>query len=175
MKTRPKSIDVAPPGLLVWRSYFDVDGTEQVLPPNVLVTSGLKSARPAHYALMCRADSDLILGDYGQFDPRAYRNVSEAGRPVGASQVTALLRKADDERDGSGYRINLRAILVRPCWVRLGTPYEVTGSKRNALLELLRNIENASTSDWMRTVLRARSEPIARRRKTGDQLALFAA
>lgn len=100
MKSRPKAVDIEPNRLRIWRTFFDYSGRERPLPPATLVTSRVSAglrARNAHYALMCRSDQELRLGDFGSFDPSAYRNVSETGKAVGASQVTALLRRVSGE------------------------------------------------------------------------------
>lgn len=173
MKSRPKSSDVAPSGLIVWRSYFDFDGEERALPPNVLVTSGPKAGARAHYALMCHAEQPLKLADLGAFDPTAYLNVSEAARPVGASQVTALLRRVAGEQEDAGYRINLRASLVKSSWVKLGKPLELSARRRGELSEMLRFIGAMTPTDWLRLVLGVRSERTTRSRGPEKQLLLF--
>lgn len=173
MKSRPKSSDVTPSGLVVWRSYFDFDGVERPLPPNVLITSGPKASRRAHYALMCHADQQLKLADLGAFDPTAYLNVSEAARPVGASQVTALLRRVAGERENASYRINLRASLTQSSWVKLGRPLELTARRRAELMEMLRCLEEMTKTDWLQMVLGIRSERRGRNKRPEKQLLLF--
>ena len=173
MKSRPKSSDVAPSGLIVWRSYFDYEGEERALPPSVLLTSGPKAGGRAHYALMCRAGQALKLADLGAFDPTAYLNVSEAARPVGASQVTALLRRVAGEQENAGYRINLRASLANSSWVKLGKPLELSARRRGELSEVLRCIGEMTATDWLRFVLGVRSERTTRSRRPGRQLLLF--
>lgn len=173
MKSRPKAIDVTPKGIVVWRSYYDLDGVEQRLPPNVLVTSGSKTSGRSHYALMCHADDGLELTDMGAFDPSAYLNVSEAARPVGASQVTALLRRVSSEVACGGYRINLKASLAKSFWVKLGNPLELASRRRSELEELLQSVRQMSVSDWARLVLAMRGERKSRSRPVGKQLALF--
>lgn len=175
MKSRPKASDVAPSKVAVWRSYFDVGGEERMLPPHVLITSSAKANNRPHYALMCRSQRELCLMDMGAFDPLAYRNVSEAARPVGASQVTALLRKVTAEHVSESYRINLRATLTKSYWVKLGNPCELPSRKTSELLEMLADIISVTPSDWLKFVLRAKSQSGNRRRKSAQQLALFAA
>jgi hypothetical protein len=117
MKSRPKAVDVSPEIKLVWKTYVDLDGVVRPLPNGARVTS--RAAR-AHYVLICRSNTPLALGDFGPFDPRAYRNAGEGAKPIGASQVTALIRCVSDESPDTPYRINLRAKLVG--WVKLGAP-----------------------------------------------------
>lgn len=175
MKSRPKEGDIRPAGLVVWRSFFGVDGIERSLPPNVLVTSSLKSSGRSHYALMCRADRELALSDLGAFDPRAYRNVSEAGRPVGASQVTALLRRVGTEADAATYRVNLQAKLVKSYWVKLGDPWMLSDRKRSELMDVLANVGSFTAADWLEAILGIKGQTERRRKRAGMQLSLFAA
>lgn len=175
MKSRPKAGDVAPSGIVVWRSFVDAAGTERMLPPHVLVTSKVKEMGRAHYALMCRADHQLALTDMGAFDPSVYRNVSEAARPVGASQVTALLRRVATAAALPGYQINLRATLAKAYWARLSDPFELTLRKRAELNEVFADISAFSVSDWLEFVLGLRAQRGKRQKKRGEQLPLFTA
>src|SRR5690606_6583993 len=43
MKSKPQSRDVAPAGVLAWRTYFDIHDVERPLPPHVLVTSRMEA------------------------------------------------------------------------------------------------------------------------------------
>jgi len=155
MKTRPKARDIAPAGLFAWRTYFDIDGAEHPLPPHVLVTSRMEissGTKSVHYALMCRADEELRLGDHGPFDPLAYRNISDAGAPVSHSQVTALVVRANPESQVSDYRINLRARLTGSYWVRLARPCVLTEEARTALVAASVRAEESDGEDWIQMV-----------------------
>ena len=132
---------------VVWRSYTDAEGRERALPANALITSRAKPHGRSHCALMCHSQQSLALGDYGGFDPSIWRNVSEAGRPVGASQVTAMLRRVGDTMGIAGYRVNLRAVLAKSYWVKLGSPLKVPKRKQGELLEVLEDLANVSLSD----------------------------
>lgn len=162
MKSRPKAVDVAPSHLRIWRSFFDHSGHEQTLPPGSLITSradiGLRS-RNVHYALMCRSDQRLSLGDFGPFDPTAYRNVSDTGGAVGASQVTALLRRVSGEDHKTSYKVNLRAKLGQGYWVRLGDPLDLTTERRSLLDRVLANLRSVTPREWLRIVSDLRSGP----------------
>jgi hypothetical protein len=162
MKSRPKAVDVEPNRLRIWRTFFDHFGREQPLPPATLITSragtGLR-ARNVHYALMCRSDQELRLGDFGPFDPNAYRNVSETGGAVGASQVTALLRRVSGEAPATAYKVNLRAKLGQGYWVRLGDPIDLTADRRSMLERVLANLLSVTPGEWLRIVAGLRSGP----------------
>lgn len=162
MKSRPKTVDVAPSRLRIWRSYFDHFGREQPLPPSTLITSRADAGtrvRNVHYALMCRSDQKLRLGDFGPFDPSAYRNVSDTAGAVGASQVTALLRRVSDGAPAPTYKINLKAKLGQGYWVRLGDPIDLTADRRSMLERVLANLSCLSQDEWLRMVRDIRSGP----------------
>lgn len=138
MKGRPKAIDLSPTRTLVWRRYINADGVERPLPPHVLVTSRGESKlgpKNKHFALMCWSDKPLAIEHGIPFDPGAYRNASGTGAPVGASQVTALLKRTSTSSLASPYEANLRARLVDGYWVRLADPLELTpeGAERVAI------------------------------------------
>jgi hypothetical protein len=69
---------------------------------------------------------------------------------VGASQVTALLRRASAGTDETDYEVNLRATMVGDYWVRLADPTEWR-SDFQALDAL-----TITTKDWLEFVGHAR-------------------
>jgi len=151
MKSRPKPVDTSPTRVVVWRRYIDVHGIERALPPHALVASRGDSAGGAkrvHYALMCRSNEPLVLNRGDSFDPGAFRNASANGAPVGASQVTALLRRVQDIDGPSGYEANLTAWLTDSYWVRLADPIEI-GPEKRVLMERLATI---TPCQWQATV-----------------------
>jgi hypothetical protein len=125
MRSRPKSEDAAPGSIVLWRRYVDAFGVEQPFPPHALVTSRgdtRRGRKQVHFVLVCRSVEPLALGNHGPFDHRAYRNASGNGRPIGASQVTALVRRVEQERPTGDYQINMRARLAESYWVKLTDP-----------------------------------------------------
>jgi hypothetical protein len=155
MKTRPKPGDAAPSGRVIWRSYYDVDGGEHPLPAASLVTSRANSKsrlKGTHYALMCLAGTALELGDFGSFDPSAYRNVSESAAAIGAAQTTALVQRVSAERKDAAYRINLRAKLTNGYWVKLCDPLDLSAIKHAALDHAQSKVESLTVTDWLALV-----------------------
>ncbi len=155
MKSRPGARDVAPPEVVAWRTYFDCNEIERPLPPHVLVTSRMESGtgtKTVHYALMCRSAEELRLEDRGSFDPSAYCNVSDAGGPVGNSQVTALVVRTRAESPVSGYRINLRAKLAGGYWVRLAKPCLLGEAARAAIVTVSARAREIDSEEWVRVV-----------------------
>jgi hypothetical protein len=77
---------------------------------------------------MCWSSTPLKLSLDGPplFDHGAFRNVGGTGAPVGASQVTALLRRCrPSTSDAADYAVNLRASLSGSYWVKLTDPIEL--------------------------------------------------
>ena len=148
MKSRPKKIDSTPSRVVAWRRYVDAEGAERDLPSNSIVTSrgdSAKGAKRAHYALMCRSGEPLALARGEAFDVSAYRNAGGKGAPVGASQVTALLRQVTEPSGKTDYEANLKADLDGSYWVRLTDPINVPSH----LLNRLSLAEQLDIEEWM--------------------------
>ncbi|MCP4564146.1 MAG: hypothetical protein GY873_37510 [Bosea sp.] len=154
MKGRPKAVDVAPSRTVAWRRFVDPDGVSRILPRNVLVTSRADSAngpKERHFALMCRTENKLELKSGKSFDPGAYRNAGGTGAPVGASQVTALLRRVSAESEQSDYEENLSAWLTAGYWVRLADPIELSPDFNRVDAQEKHNPEDwIEFADWAR-------------------------
>lgn len=158
MKGKPRAEDLRPRQTLVWRKYLDANGVERDLPPNALITSRAetKSAtKKRHFALMCFSNAQLRITRGAAFDPRAYRNVGGAGAIVGASQVTALLRRTGPPAATSDYEANLQAQLTGSYWVRLSDPIVLSSDK----LSILDEQASLSTGAWLPLVSRLRKGP----------------
>lgn len=128
MKSRPKRSDVAPSGVVVWNGYVDARGVERPVPNHALVLSRRDSPsgpKKAHYALMCFSAEPLTISRGEPFDHHAFCNASGRGAPVGASQVTALLKPSGTEELAAEYEANMRATLADSYWVRLTSPVEL--------------------------------------------------
>lgn len=167
MKTKPKRQDVSPERIVAWRKYVDEFGVVRALPKHVLVTSRA-GRRNCHYALMCRTEHRLEVSDEGPFDPAAYRNFG-AGKPVGASQTTALLER--HAPDGSAdYRVAMRASLTGAMWAKLIDPVDVPSSLRRALDETPEDEHS-----WLELVKEIREPKLVHKNDhEGSQRLLFA-
>ena len=158
MKTRPKARDVAPSTILVWRRYLDLEGVVRPLPDGVLVISRGDTERGikhTHYALMCCSQIPLKLLSGKPFDPNAFRNVAGRGGSVGASQVTVLLRRAQDDGP-TDYEINLQAQLHGSYWVRLFDPRAVVEEDLSAT-----KTGSYRADEWIRHCNRIRADEVA--------------
>jgi hypothetical protein len=172
MKSRPKAVDMAPARTVAWMNYIDAHGLSRPLPEFSVVTSRGDSAAGAkrvHYALACWSSTPLQLSLEAPplFDHGAFRNVGGTGAPVGASQVTALLRRCSTSASGAGdYAVNLRASLCDSYWVKLVDPIELDAataaklsdatsldvSEWRSLASQVRNIDREGTGDGQRAL-----------------------
>ena len=157
MKSKAKRIDTSPARIVIWRQYFDGKDVVRPLPKHALVTSRgdtSKGEKKSHYALICRSNIPLQL-EYGtEFNHHAYCNASGTGAPIGASQVTALLRPTGKPSKKAEYEINLRATLSERYWVRLADPLELSEEK---LMSLFR-CKDLSVDKWSDFVSHLRGE-----------------
>ena len=118
----PQAADAAPTSVVSWTEGETLWGELYTLPEHSRVTSRLPapSAKPAHYALICYRPNPLAISSSGPvvaFD--SLRNLV-SGQRVGASQVTAVVRREVGEVvSGRRYHVALRASLVYPYFVRL--------------------------------------------------------
>lgn len=120
MVSRPRDVDVAPDGVRRWIVGERLDGRRYDVPRNCIVTSRL-GARSFHYALVCCSDMPLRLAEdiADGLDVTSLRNFA-SGRPLGGSQVTAVVEKRRTLVGGGRlYPVALSARLVYPYLVRL--------------------------------------------------------
>jgi hypothetical protein len=121
----------------VWNSWRSVrkGGHTKRIPDHVLVTSGYDSEQPdkAHYALVCRSDARLVLGNHGFFDPKQCRTVKN-NRAPGPSQRAALLTGQHSHSRGP-YTISFDATLVAPWYVRLADGDQLTPAEIGSIRE----------------------------------------
>lgn len=128
-KTQARPIDVTPDRKVVWTGALTTVGQRYQLPRGTRVMGGIVDARrlPPRYALVCASERPLDVADHGSLRPSDLRNLI-SGRPVGASQVTAVVERTDEASEGSGttYVVRLMARLVAPYFVRLTDPVLVS-------------------------------------------------
>lgn len=119
MRSKPRSVDVAPSSLAQWIGGETLMGNRFRLPPTVRVTSRASDgARRSHYALVCHSTEPLALNQRGELYVSQLRNLL-SGSPIGASQVTAVVRVVEARAAGVSYPVAFRARLVAPYFVRL--------------------------------------------------------
>lgn len=123
IKSRPRRVDIAPGCVVRWTSAEGLSGNSFELPSRAQVTSRWNPTRPAtpHYALVCSSAEPLEIADVGRLSFGALRNL-RSGASLGASQVTAVVHRADGSLGGGEYPVEFRAMLVPPYFVRLRGP-----------------------------------------------------
>jgi len=131
MRSRPRAVDEDPSETVLWRSAEDLYGGRCTLPPAALVTSSVVTGQaPTRYALVCgRATPMEAAGAAGTVPGDRLVNVP-SGRPMGGSQVTAVVSVGPGSSHDRGYPIALRAHLVPPYVVRLLDPVSVPAAIR---------------------------------------------
>jgi len=123
----PRRTDVVPPAVVSWLAAEGLDGIRRPIPSGILITSGIGRRLRPRYALVCSREEPIALTDAGEVRTGELSNLL-SGRPVGASQVTAVVRRLCDQSPvGRPYPIRLRAYLAPPYVVRLGDPRIVAG------------------------------------------------
>jgi hypothetical protein len=131
IKGRPRGCDVAPESVVTWGLGETLDRGVYQLPEHSRVTSrsNLGVPRSSHYALVCFSEDPIELIDNGPgLAFNCLRNLV-SGKPVGASQVTAVVKREPTYSEPpAGYRVAFRARLVEPYFIRLRQPREVVST-----------------------------------------------
>ncbi len=128
IKGPPRRVDVSPAHVVEWRVGETIAGERRALPPTFHVRGGSGTERMSpRYALVCASQRPLIVSDHGQLNFDTLRNLL-SGNPVGASQVTAVVRRLDGMSDRRHYAVAMRARLVEPFFIRLREPVPVAGA-----------------------------------------------
>lgn len=161
MSSKAKAIDVIPGDVFVWNSWVDEHGNTRPLPEHVLITSraDLPSGRrkSSHYALVCRSVDSLGGGTEMQVTAAFLRNFS-SDKPLGASQVTAVVRNAEYAISGNvakTYPVSFIASMAAPYSVQLSDPALLTQCDVRAIGEVS---SSGSLEDWDQLVARLRSK-----------------
>jgi hypothetical protein len=152
IKSPPKTSDVEPQNVAVWTKGRTLDGTYYNLPQGSLVTSRYEpnESRNGHYALVCFSASPLSIDDLQlreKINARGLCNLM-SGRPIGASQVTAVVRRMENDPDSVvEYSLAIRAELVAPYFIKLINPLQIPS-----------NVRMLTGHDWTRALRRLLQE-----------------
>jgi hypothetical protein len=134
IRSRPRREDIAPAEVAAWSVGETLDGSLFDFPQSARITSRFDpDSRRAHYALVCKSALPLALSDFGEIRFRTLRNL-RSGRPLGSSQVTAVVTSGAEGAPTSGpvYPVALRAELAYPYFVRLRNPIIQLGLRKSA-------------------------------------------
>lgn len=133
MKSAAKILDAEPSQVLLWLDYFDDEAGQISLPEHMIITSRGNLAKAgnkrSHYALICNACDDITIPTAaGVINANQARNFASLN-PLGASQVTALVRYQTHRTDLNEklYPVTFRATLHGAGFVRLVSPVVLGG------------------------------------------------
>ena len=101
MLSKPKYIDEQPSKLLLWLGGRTRSGKRVDLPDYSLLTSRghteTNDSKKKHYALLCRSNGSITLKSECRLDGASVVNL-KTGNPVGSSQVTAVVKRTDQNK-----------------------------------------------------------------------------
>lgn len=155
MKSPPKNSDVWPNSVVLWLRGETPDGRQIPLPKYSFITSRGTSEmdkKRNHYAMFCSSHSSLCinepLGSLCNDEIVNYRT----GRPMGASQVTAVV--THDSictvcENSRRYQVNLAADLSNPGQVRLTSPVSLDPALPTELSEI---VARGKFGEWKRII-----------------------
>jgi hypothetical protein len=125
IKSTARVEDAQPHAVVAWTSAETLEGEPFQLPDHSLVTSRYDPSAPrgSRYALVCFSPRPLSKSQCEEKVAFAGLRNLITGRPVGASQVTAVVRMMGiGTSETSKYDISIRARLVYPYFLRLRDP-----------------------------------------------------
>ncbi|WP_347990127.1 hypothetical protein [Methylomonas sp. AM2-LC] len=176
MKSPAKNKDVSPNQLLLWLDYFDNEHGQVNLPSHMLITSrgdqGKIDGKRSHYALFCKSNDDITRqSSLEPIDAKKARNFASSN-PLGASQVTALVRYDNFRADAveQPYSVKFRADLSGAGFIRLASPITITGELKLLYAELC---DVSTVEQWIAGIklLRQRAEEM--RVRNAKQMKIF--
>jgi hypothetical protein len=131
IKSPARVEDAQPQCVVSWTAAIGLNGVPYTLPLRSLITSRFTVGREHHYALVCSSDSPLSsvgnesLPDSDGIFPGDLCNFL-TGRPIGASQVTAVVQRRGRAASKATYRVSFMAKLVPPYFIRLSVPRPIS-------------------------------------------------
>lgn len=155
IRSAPRPGDACPSSVVAWTIGETLSGDEYELPQRCLITSRYdpESPRARHYALVCRSESPIKpSGQEQRIEFGQLKNLL-TGRPVGASQVTAVVRLEPTAKaeNSNSYEIGFRAELAPPYFIVLQSPVPLLGSHRDGWEEIVDQAWNSKALDDIRS------------------------
>jgi hypothetical protein len=157
MRTPAHARDAEPDGVVLWQAFLS-DQRERPIPAHVVVTSSAHSRNGSpkrrHFALVCESAVSLRKSGGGSLDAGTLRNFGENGRPIGSSQVTAVVEHNGLVARSLLYPISARAWLTSPFIATLTSPRPLSQAERRLLREV--GEDGNGVEDWLAVVTRLR-------------------
>lgn len=132
IKSPARLEDARPECVVTWTAAIGLNGVPHVLPARSLITSRFTLGRQHHYALVCSSNSALTDAQNANVSTSEGISLGDlcnfvTGRPVGASQVTAVVqRRGRQSASGTTYPVSFRAKLAPPYFIRLSAPRPIS-------------------------------------------------
>jgi hypothetical protein len=150
MLSRPHRRDSHPDGVLLWEAYETSKG-KIPLPPHAIVISRAHDSkgRPKqrYYALVCENPMGILHNGHAVLDTGTLRNFGDGGKPVGSSQVTAVVEQTTRHDKGQIYPITTRATLIAPYAVQLTAQRELSEQELRLLHQA--SLGTMTAKDWI--------------------------
>jgi hypothetical protein len=126
IRSPPREVDVNPSAVIAWRTGRDLEGSPCRLPDWSTVTSRSCPQGRRRYALVCYSAGQLELRSSPPLIALGHLENLLTGKPVGASQVTAVVRRHRRESvETPKYAVAIRTRLVHPFLIELHDPITV--------------------------------------------------
>lgn len=169
MLSKARSIDAAPDRVVLWNAWIDSQGIVRQLPMHCFITSraSLPSGKQKkrHYALVCFSEKKLNAQNNDTYVfPKYLRNV-RTNKPLGSSQVTAVVRAVDREDENvrkKSYPISFTAELHVPYCIQLAQPILLS---TDDLVEMQLITYSGNIELWSSLVKRIRSHQVEEQRQ----------
>jgi hypothetical protein len=150
MLSHPHRRDSHPDGVLLWEAYKTTRG-EIPLPPHVIVISRAhdSNGRPKrrYYALVCENPMGILHSGRGILDTRTLRNFGNGGKPVGSSQVTAVVERTSPHNKGWSYPLTASATLIAPYALQLTAQRKLSEQELQLLYQA--SLDTMTPKDWI--------------------------
>lgn len=151
MPSRPSAQSREPGEVFVWESFRTPQG-ELPLPPHVIVISGgtrTGTPKTRYHALVCASPLPILENGGGTVDATQLINIGDSGRPLGSSQVTAVVNYSPKicAVAPRPYNIAARAILEPPYFADLANPRKLSRVELRLLYDVGR--DGKSVEDWL--------------------------
>jgi hypothetical protein len=149
MLTAAHRRDSNPDGVLLWEAFHAPEG-KVPLPPHVIVISRAHDSKgnpkQRYYALVCKNSAGISHSGGGTLDAGTLRNLGDSGKPIGSSQITAVVERAVRDGNARPYPITARATLVAPYAVQLASPRQLSPSEKQLLDDVC--LVGKTERDW---------------------------
>jgi hypothetical protein len=157
MLSAPHRRDSNPDGVLLWEAYQTQRG-KMPLPPHAIVISRAHerngSPKQRYYAFVCENPAGLSHSGGGTVDMGKLRNFGDGGKPIGSSQISAVVERVARTGTGLSYPVTARATLVTPYAVQLAAPRVLSPLEKRLLDEV--SLTGKTAQDWNAVVKQLR-------------------